>query len=184
MEIMNLRRAIVCTLRSKRFWVWEAGGAIIYAIPVAIRYATGDVVIPILNFPGFWIGHIIPGNLLEKVLVNAFFPGGAGGVAGEVLASNYRGVAVAGRTKYLARFGGALGQAAVWSAFQFWGYSLMISGPHGDGNLFESVFVFPINFVLAALSIFTPDVVGFVKSRIESVCGKLRFLKVKNSCSD
>jgi hypothetical protein len=166
---MNLRRAIVCMLRSKRFWVWEVGGAIFYSIPVAIRYATGDVAIPILNFPGFWIGHIIPGNLLEKVLVNAFFPGGAGGIAGEVLASNYRGEAVAGRTKYLARLGGALGQTAVWSAFQFWGYFLMISGPHGGGNLFESVFVFPINFVLAALSIFTPDVVNFAKQGIKKI---------------
>jgi hypothetical protein len=166
---MNLRRASVCTLRSKRFWVWEVGGAILYSMPVAIRYVTGDVAIPILNFPGFWIGHIIPGNLLEKVLVNAFFPGGAGGVAGEVLASNYRGEAVAGRTKYLARLGGALGQTAVWSAFQFLGYFLMIRGPHGSGNLFESAFVFPINFVLAALSIFTPDVVNFAKQGIKKI---------------
>lgn len=159
----------MCMLRSKRFWVWEVGGAILYSIPVAIRYATGAVAIPILNFPGFWIGHIIPGNLLEKVLVNAFFPGGAGGVAGEVLASNCRGEAVAGRTKYLARLDGALGQTVVWSAFQFLGYFLMIPGPHGGGNLFESVFVFPINFVLAALSIFTPDVVNFAKQGIKKI---------------
>ena len=39
---MKLRRAIVATLRSRRFWAWELGGAIIYAIPVAIRYITGD----------------------------------------------------------------------------------------------------------------------------------------------
>jgi hypothetical protein len=166
---MELRRAIACALRNKRLWVWELGGAVIYFIPVAIRYVTGAVAIPILNFPGFWVGHLIPGNLLEKVLVNAFFPGGAGGVAGEVLASNYGGEAVAGRTKYLARLGGALGQTAGWSAFQFWGYFLMIRGPHGGGNLFESVFVFPINFVLASLSIFTPDVVNFAKQGIKKI---------------
>jgi hypothetical protein len=168
---MKLRRAIVATLRSKRFWAWELGGAFIYAIPVAIRYITGDVVIPFLNFPGFWIYHIIPGNMLEKVLVNAFFPGGAGGVAGEILVSNRRDEALMGRAKYLARLGGALGQTAVWSLFQFWGYFLLISGPSGKtgSNLFESVFVFPINFVLAALSIFTPEVLNFVKWSICAV---------------
>jgi hypothetical protein len=136
---------------------------------VVFRYATGAVAVPILNFPGFWIDRIIPGNLLEKVLVNAFFPGGAGGIAGEVLAGNYRGEAVAGRKKYLARLGGALGQTAAWSAFQFFGYFLMIRGPHGGRNLFESVFVFPINFALAALSIFTPDVVNLAKQGIKKI---------------
>ncbi len=168
---MKLSSALVATLRSRRFWVWELAGAVIYAIPAAIRYATGEVEIPILNFPGFWIGHLIPGNLLEKVLVNAFFPGGAGGVAGEIFANYRRGEAVAGRAKYLARLGGALGQTTVWSLFQFFGYFLLISGPSGESgtNLFESVFVFPINFVLAALSIFTPDVVGFIKRGIERI---------------
>src|SRR3990170_8749615 len=138
---MKLGEAIARTLRSRRLWVWQIGGAVIYAIPVVIRYATGDVVIPILNFPGVWIGHVIPGNLLEKVIVNAFFPGGAGGVAGEVFASSRKGEVVAGRAKYLARLGGALGQTAVWSAFQFFGYFLLIPGPHGGGNLFESIHV-------------------------------------------
>lgn len=169
---MKFRGAIRETLRSKRFWEWELGGAVIYAIPVVIRYATGTVDIPILNFPGFWIDHLIPGNLLEKVLVNAFFPGGAGGVAGEILTSNRKGEPLTGRVKYKARLGGALGQTAVWSLFQFLGYFLLISGPGGGGkgNLFESVFVFPINFVLAALSIFTPDVVNFVKVGIKKAC--------------
>lgn len=160
------------TLKSRRFWRWQAGGAVIYAIPAAIRYATGTVALPILNFPGFWIGHIIPGNMLEKVLVNAFFPGGAGGVAGEIFLSNYRGNAVSGRAKYLARLAGALSETAVWSAIQFGGYYLLISGPGGSYNLFESVFVFPINFILAALSIFTPDVVNLAARGIARMRGK------------
>ena len=162
---MKLSSAVVATLRSRRFWVWELSGAFIYAVPVLIRYATGNVEIPILNFPGFWIGHLIPGNLLEKILVNAFFPGGAGGVAGEIYASHRRDGPLRGRAKYLARLSGALGQTAVWSLFQFFGYFLLISGPSGESGtkLFESVFVFPINFVLAALSIFTPDVVNLIK---------------------
>jgi hypothetical protein len=164
---MKLRSAIVATLRSRRFWVWELGGAAIYAIPVLIRYATGAVEIPILNFPGFWIDHLIPGNLLEKVLVNAFFPGGAGGVAGEILTNNRKDETLTGRAKYTARLGGALGQTAIWSLFQFFGYFLLISGPGGGSNLFESVFVFPINFVLASLSIFTPDVVAFVATKLK-----------------
>ncbi len=169
------------TLKSRRFWTWEIAGAILYAIPAAIRYATGVVDLPILNFPGFWIGHIIPGNLLEKVLINAFFPGGAGGIAGEVFVSSHHGKAVSGRTKYLARLGGALGQTAVWSAIQFAGYYLLISGPGGRGNLFESVFVFPINFVLAALSIFTPDVVGFIRTKLANTWRKPANPTAKNA---
>ena len=115
-KTMNLPSAINATLRSKRFWIWQISGAIIYAIPVAIRFATKNIAIPILNFPGFWIGHFIPGNFLEKLLVNTFFPGGAGGVAGETFVNNYKGEAVKGKTKYLARLGGALLQTAAWSA--------------------------------------------------------------------
>jgi len=174
---MKLRRAIWATLRSKRFWVWELAGAVIYGIPAAIRFATGNVVIPILGFPGFWIDHYIPGNIVEKILVNAFFPGGAGGVAAEVLVSNYKGEAVKGKAKYLSRLGGALLQTAAWSAFQYWGYSLMILGPWsiggGWGNIFEHYLVFPFNFTLAALSIFTPDVVNFLKSSLTKVYCKL-----------
>jgi hypothetical protein len=168
LEAMRLRKAIVATLKSRRFWIWQLCGVIIYAVPVVIRYATGDVEIPILNFPGFWIWHLIPGNLLEKVLVNAFFPGGAGAITGEVFFNAYGGESVVGWKKYRFRLVGALGQTALWSAFQLWGYFLLIPGPgRGEGsNLFESIFVFPINFVLAALSIFTPDVVGFVKRGI------------------
>ncbi len=163
---MQLRKAVAATLRSRRFWWWELGGAVIYGIPAAIRFITNSVSIPFLNFPGFWIGHVIPGNLVEKILVNAFFPGGAGGVAGEVFAANLKGEAVTGKAKYLRRLGGALLQTAVWSAFQFFGYGLSITASYGS-NIFESIFVFPINFVLAAFSIFTPDVVGFIKSKLK-----------------
>ena len=170
---MKLRRAIADTLKSKRFWEWEVGGAILYSIPVAIRFITKSVYIPILGLPGFWIDHYIPGNLVEKILVNAFFPGGAGGVAGETLVSNYKGKAVKGKTKYLARLGGALAQTTAWTAFQYWGYFLWISGPHGSGNLFEHPVVFPINFLLASLSIFTPDVVNFTKLKVKNAYQKL-----------
>lgn len=169
---MKLASALVAMLRSKRFWIWELGGALIYALPVLVRYATGSNEIPILNFPGFWIDHLIPGNLLEKVLVNSFFPGGAGAVAGMIFASYYRTGGVWGKKLYSARLGGALGQTGLWSLLQFVGYSLMISGPGGGWNLFESVFVFPINFVLATLSIFTPDVVSYVRKWIDRLRGR------------
>ena len=170
---MELRRAIGATLRSKRFWLWQIGGAILYGIPVAIRFITKSVYIPILSLPGVFINHYIPSNLVEKILINAFFPGGAGGVAGETLASNYKGEAIRGKTKYLARLGGALVQTSAWSAFQYWGYFLWISGPHGSGNLFEHPVVFPLNFLLASLSIFTPDIVNFTKSKLENAYQKL-----------
>jgi hypothetical protein len=168
---VDLLAALKNTLKSRRFWLWELSGALIYAIPVMIRYATGEVVIPLLNFPGYWIGHLIPGNLLEKILVNAFFPGGAGGIAGEIFVGNYKDATVKGKTKYLARLGGALTQTAAWSTFQFLGFLLWISGPGGGFNLFESVFVFPINFVIAAFSIFTPDVVSLGKRGIMKLRG-------------
>ncbi|MCW4031077.1 MAG: hypothetical protein NWE80_01795 [Candidatus Bathyarchaeota archaeon] len=164
---MKLYRAAKATLRSKRFWVWQIAGIIIYGIPVAIRFITGRVEIPILNFPGYWIGHFIPGNMLEKILVNSFFPGGAGGVAGEMFTSKYYGETLKGKAKYLSRFVGALLQTAAWSTFQYWGFSLMILGPWStginSGNIFEYWSVFPFNFTLAAFSIFTPEGVNFVK---------------------
>jgi len=168
---MSLIRAIVKTLRSKRFWLWQLSGAIIYLIPVSIRFFSGEVIIPFLNIPGFWIGHFIPGNFLEKLLVNAFFPGGAGGIAGEIFVSNYKGAPIENQTKYQARLGGALLQTVLWSAFQYWGYSLLILGPWSSGttggNVFEHAVVFPINFVLASISIFTPDVLNFFKTKIK-----------------
>lgn len=169
---MSLRNATVATLRSKRFWLWAIAGIVIYGIPVAIRFVTGRVEIPFLNFPGRWIDHFIPGNLLEKVLVNAFFPGGAGAVAGEIYFTNYKNQVVKGKTKYLARLSGALLLTSVWSAFQYWGYSLSIAMSYG-GNIFEHYFVFPINFVLAVLSIFTPDIVYFAKLGIRKVSERL-----------
>jgi hypothetical protein len=140
-------------------------GIIIYLIPVAIRFATGKVEIPILNWPGYWIDHYIPGNLLEKILVNAFFPGAAGAIAGEVFVSYYKNRAINITIKYLSRLAGALAFVAVFSAFQYWGYSLAIQLSFSE-NLFEHWFVFPLNFVLASLSIFTPTIVYFLKSKI------------------
>ncbi len=166
---MNLRGAAAAfnaTLRSKRFWSWTLAGVIIYLIPATIRYATGSIIIPFLNWPGFWIDHFIPGNLSEKILVNAFFPGGAGAIAGEVFAGYYLQQSMPAKTKYAARLGGALLFVSLWSAFQYWGYyGLSIYMPFSpSSNLFESYFVFPINYVLAALSIFTPTVIYFLKS--------------------
>jgi hypothetical protein len=184
---MNWKKALVCTLKSRKLWLWELAGIIIYGIPVAIRFATNNIIIPLLNFPGQWIGWFIPdnlfiiktvvpslfyagfwtlpilfyisGNLLEKILVNAFFPGGAGAVLGEVFVQNLKGE-VSKVTRYSWRLAGAMFQVSVWTLFQFWGYSLLLT-PLGF-NLFESVLLIPLNFALAALSVFTPSVVGFV----------------------
>ena len=173
-----MRRAIGATQERRRFRLWQIGGAIIYGIPVVIRYVTGTSQLPILGLLATPpIDHYVPSNLVEKILVNAFFPGGAGGVAGEVFVSNYNHDAAKGKAKYLSRLGGALLQTAAWSAFQYWGYSLMILGPWsigGDwGNIFEYWLVFPLNFILAAFSIFTPDVLGFVKSCLVKAYRKL-----------
>jgi hypothetical protein len=158
--------AIASTLRSKRFWVWQLGGVLIYAIPAATRLATGNIHLPILSmFMPPWTTPFVPGNIVEKILVNAFFPGGAGAIAGEIFFVNRKGEALMRRQKYLARLGGALLWTAGWSLFQFWGYMQNITGSYGD-NLFESPLVFPLNFLLASLSIFTADVVGFIKTKL------------------
>ncbi len=162
---MNVLGAAKQTLKSRRFWAWQIGGAILYGIPVAIRFITRSQYIPILSYPGDWVWHFIPGNLVEKFLVNAFFPGGAGAVAGEIFFSNYKGEAVRGKNKYKARLVGAMAETAAWTAFQFAGYLLFIIGPFG-GNLFEAWYVYPFNFFLAALSVFTADIVGLVKAAI------------------
>ncbi len=160
---MKLRTAVARTLKSRRFWMWQIAGVVIYGIPAAIRFSTGSVYLPLLSLLATpWIDHYIPANLVEKILVNAFFPGGAGAVAGEILFSNLADTAPAGRQKYYARLGGALAQTAAWSAFQFWGNLQNIIGPYG-GNIFEYPMIYPLNFLLASFSIFTPDVVNYAK---------------------
>ena len=57
---------------------------------------------------------------------------------------------------------------AVWSLIQFSGGILGIAGSWG-GNLFEYPSVFPLNFLLASLSIFTPTVLGFLKNKIAAL---------------
>ena len=157
------------TLQSKRFWVWQIGGAVIYLIPVLIRLATGNVVLPVLGLLEIpWIDHWIPGNVAEKILVNAFFPGAAGAVAGEIFYENLKGPALSASRKYLRRLTGALIWVSLWSLFQLWGNFQNIIGSYG-GNLFEYPMVYPLNFLLATLSIFTPDVVGYLKNKLSSV---------------
>ncbi len=160
--------ALICTLRSKRFWIWQVSGVVIYAIPALIRLATGSVVIPVLSLLETpWIDHYVPGNLVEKILVNAFFPGGAGAVAGEIYRLN-RSEALTRRQKYLWRLAGAMLWTTVWSLFQLWGNLQNITGSYG-GNIFEYPMVYPLNFALAALSIFTPDVLSFLKTKLLSL---------------
>jgi hypothetical protein len=160
---MNLRGAVKATLRSRRFWVWQIAGAVIYAIPVVVRFATSSNVLPILGLLETpWIDHYVPGNLVEKILVGAFFPGGAGAVAGEIFFSNRNSTAVEGRNKFCARLGGALAWAAAWTIFQLWGNLQNITGPYG-GNIFEYPMVYPLNLLIASFSIFTPDVLCYIK---------------------
>jgi len=170
--------AIAETIRSRRFWVWQLGGIVIYGLPAAIRLSTGSDYLPVLGlFEVPWIGHFIPGNIVEKILVNAFFPGAAGAVAGEIFYAKTHGDKLSKRQKYLARLGGALLWTAAWSLFQFWGNMQNIAGPWG-GNIFEYPMVYPINFVLASFSIFTPTIVGFLKTKIISGYHRLKVRQV------
>ena len=166
--------AITRTLQSKRFWIWQLGGISIYAMPALIRLTTGSVYVPVLGlFEVPWIGHFIPGNVVEKILVNGFFPGAAGAIAGELLYENTHGLTSSRKQKYFARFAGALLWTTAWSLFQFWGNTQNIAGPWG-GNIFEYPMVYPLNFLLASFSIFTPTIVGFAKTKTINVCSKLK----------
>jgi hypothetical protein len=159
-------RAVANTLKSRRFWIWQLGSTLIYSIPATIRIATGNIHLPILSmFMVPWVTPYVPGNIVEKVLVNAFFPGGAGAVAGEIFYSKVHSENLSGRQKHLTRLGGAWLWTAGWSLFQFWGYIQNVNGSYG-GNLFESPLVFPLNFLLASLAIFTPDVVSYIKKKL------------------
>jgi hypothetical protein len=167
-------RAIARTVKSRRFWVWQLGSVLIYSVPATIRITTGNIHLPILSmFMVPWVSPYVPGNIVEKILVNSFFPGGAGAVAGEIFFTNAHGKAFSNRQKYLARLGGALLWTTGWSLFQFWGYMQNITGSYGD-NLFESPLVFPLNFLLASFSIFTADLVSLVKPEIVNACRRLR----------
>ena len=167
-------RAVAEMLKCRRFWVWEVGGAIIYSVPVLVRLVTGSVLLPVLSlFATPWIDHYVPGNLVEKILVNAFYPGGAGAVAGEIFFTNANGATLNRRKKYLARLSGALLQTFAWSLFQLWGNTQNITGSYGS-NLFEYPMVYPLNFLLASLSIFTPDIMRFAKNKITNAYHRLK----------
>ena len=162
--------AVKCTLRSRRFWIWQLAGAFIYAIPVIIRLATGNVALPVLSLLETpWIGHWIPGNLVEKILVNMVFPGAAGAVAAEIYFQNKMpNLQPSRRRLYLNRLAGAMLWVTLWSLFQLWGNLQNIMGTYG-GNLFEYPMVYPLNYVIAAFSIFTPTIASFLQSKIRRV---------------
>lgn len=165
--------AVTSTLRSRRFWIWQIFGATIYAVPVVIRLATGNVLLPVLSlFETPWLGHYVPGNLVEKILVNAFFPGGAGAVAGEIYFGLLKGQKSGRLHMYGHRLAGALLWVTAWSIFQLVGYMQNIVGSYG-GNLFEYPGVYPLNFLLASLSIFTPTVIGYLKLKLVNAYHKL-----------
>ena len=175
---MSFKFALTTTLKSKRFWTWTLTGIIIYLIPVTIRYATGNIIIPFLNWPGYWIDHFIPGNLLEKIIVNMFFPGATGAIAGEIFTKNYythqhkhkqqHQPKTTNKTLYLSRLTGALLFVTAWSLFQYIGYQLEIYMSFSPGsNLFESYFIYPINYIIATCSILTPTIIYTTKKLIQ-----------------
>jgi hypothetical protein len=167
-------QALKRTLSSRRFWIWQLGGAAIYAIPVTIRLVTGNVVLPVLGLlENPWIDHFVPANMAEKILVNGFFPGAAGAVAGEIFFTYKNGEsAISKRRKYGYRLAGAMFYATLWSLFQLFGYLANITASYGS-NLFEYPGVYPVNFLLAAGAIFTPTIVGFLKTSLIKAYHKL-----------
>jgi hypothetical protein len=154
--------ALKATIHSRRFWTWQILGIVIYAIPVTIRLVTGNVVLPILGLLQTpWIDHMVPANLVEKILVNGFFPGAAGAIAGEIYFTKKSGEPKTKRRLYGTRLAGALFYVALFSLFQLVGYLINYTASYGS-NLFEYPGVYPLNFLLASLSIFTPTIIGYL----------------------
>jgi hypothetical protein len=173
--------ALKATLKSWRFWTWQLLGMAIYAIPVTIRLVTGNVVLPVLGLLQTpWIDHAVPANLVEKILVNGFFPGAAGAVAGEVFFQNRNANRLISRRRmYGYRLAGALFYVTLFSVFQLFGYLANVTASYGS-NLFEYPGVYPLNFLLASLSIFTPTIVDYVWGKIANAIRKTRTGAVKS----
>ncbi|MBI4010450.1 MAG: hypothetical protein HY361_04685 [Candidatus Aenigmarchaeota archaeon] len=169
---MRVLNAISEAVKSKRIWAWELGSFVLHVAPALVRFATKNPVIPILNEPGYSIAGSPP-NLVEHLITNPFFPGGAGAVVGETLVSNYTGRKLAGKSKYLARLGGALLQYGVWTGIQYLGYLQDKIGPHGE-NIFDPPEKIPYTLGLTVLSVFTPDVVDYANKGIQSLYRRVR----------
>jgi hypothetical protein len=162
-------KALKATIRSRRFWTWQILGVAIYAIPVIIRLVTGNVVLPILGLLQTpWIDHMVPANLVEKILVNGFFPGAAGAIAGEIYFTHKSGEPKTKRRLYGTRLAGALFYVALFSLFQLFGYLINYTASYGS-NLFEYPGVYPLNTLLASLAIFTPTIISYIRTQVSKL---------------
>jgi hypothetical protein len=165
-KLSKLGKALYETVKDPGVLKWELGSTALYATPATIRFITKNPVIPVLNFPGSSPSPYLPPNLVEKLVVNSFFPGGAGGVAGEIFFSKYMNKPLHGKAKYLSRLTGSLTQYVGWTSIQYLGYLQNIIGPHGE-NIFEPPEItLGFNLLMAAASIFTPDVLKYIKSKL------------------
>jgi len=166
-EKIRVLNAVSETVKSKRIWAWELCSAAIYGAPALVRFTTRSPDIPILNEPGYSIAGSPP-NLIEHLITNPFFPGGAGAMVGETFFRNYTCRKLTGKAKYLSRLGGALIQYGVWTGIQYLGYLQERIGPHGE-NIFDPPEKIPYTLGIAVLSIFTPDAVSYARKGMQAI---------------
>ena len=116
-------RAISNTLRSRRFWVWQIGGAFIYAIPATIRLATGNIHLPILSmFMPPWVNPLrAAATSSRKFWLTRFSPEAQAQWQAKSSTQTSKAEPLSRKQKYLARLGGAWLQTAAWSLFQLCG---------------------------------------------------------------
>ena len=150
-------------------------GAVIYAVPAAIRIATGSVILPVLSFVrrrglacsflGTWLRRfwltLFSQVVRVLLLVKSFFQ-----------VPNLK--SLWDEKCMLPDCMGLCSAVAVSSLIQLSGGILGIAGSWG-GNLFEYPSVFPLNFLLASLSIFTPTILSFFKNKIAGLYHRLNF---------
>jgi hypothetical protein len=128
-------QALKRTLSSRRFWIWQLGGAAIYAIPVTIRLVTGNVVLPVLGLlENPWIDHFVPANMAEKILVNASFRVRLGRL-GRNLFTYKNGESAISKRVSTVTLGRAMFYATLWSLFQLLGYLANKTASYGSNLL-------------------------------------------------
>lgn len=150
---------------------WLVGGVSVYAAPALFRAVTKITEI----FPHFYeLPWYLPPNIIEKGIVNSFFPGATASVViGDTKWKPYRSfikslskkIGLEKYEKFVGRFTGAAIGTTLWTAFQAAGYVQDYLWPHG-GNAFEDPSVYPFNIAIGLASTLVPYGVEKLKSRL------------------
>lgn len=160
------------SLKEKRVITWVGVGSSLYLMPAIYRYITQNPIIPYFPIIKTQTPYIPP-NIFEKLIVNPIFPGGVGAVIGETIVEKTSNTFYKVK-KYISRVFGSVTTTALWSLFQYIGYSISeimrFEWTPGQ-NPFEPPNIYPFNMIIAlTLAPLVPYAVEYVKK----LYGKVR----------